>query len=240
MLSKKKRKIPYFMLRTFSAANMSLENCEPLLPEDKKRFKLLNVKVDSNGIYIDLKPTFTDILHKPDLKPAKAIIEDDVEFFMVRSPTGHSRSNVERGLYVEKAFDLMLGDIGVPRDYADAIRDWRMLRPCEFYVPMLGQLEVKSVARKRYNGKRMFYVNIGNWNREQPDYAVVLDILDPKRELVQLMGAMDAAKVESYKPINGEFWGIPIAELNVSAVKLYQALVEIKHRLERLQHLTLA
>jgi hypothetical protein len=202
-------------------------------------FENFNIIPHHQDVFIHFKPKSEDVKFKPDLKPAKVIIENYVEFFMARYPPQHDRDRVERGLYVEKAFDLLLQDIGVAKDYAEPIRDWRQLKPCEFYVPMLGKLEIKSTIT--YKGILKFCVNIYNWERESPDYAVVLQILDSKRDWIKLLGAMPAEKVESYKVIETQepFWAIPCKDLTIKPLKLCQELVKVKKKLAHLPRLKL-
>lgn len=99
---------------------------------------------------------------------------------------------------------------------------------------------MKSVTRfDRYN---RFNVNIANWKREKPDYAVVLSHIGGR--WVTFFGAMPAEKVvdDTYRVVPKDpdltpFWGIPCEHLTILADELYKALVKVKHRIDDLPKL---
>jgi hypothetical protein len=234
-----------------------LAGSKPLSIEDLEEIKLLKVQSSHEDVYVDLNPNpaegqrllqqfgqakLKEIIDEYGfVSPAVMIIENYVNFYMIRYGDDHSRRQVSEGLRAEKAFDLMLQDISVYKDYAEPIRDWRGDKPCDFIVPLLGKLEVKSVTV--YKGENRFNVNIDNWIDESPDYAVVLLHLGGK--WIKLVGAMPAKKVESYtgtkyhKQTDRPFWSIPCEHLTIQPKTLYKALTEVKHRIDNMEHLTL-
>ena len=237
------------VLRQRAKSYIKGEGLTPYTMEDLEEFKRLQVVPHGEDILIKLKPEMEDGDFKLDVKPAIDIIKDYVKFYMLRYGVEHSQVNVERGLWVEKAFDLLLQTFGIPKDYAEPTRDWRQLKPCEFYVPLIGKLEVKSTTS--YQGILKFTVNIENWRREQPDYAVVLNPIDwtGERVWIKLMGAMPRNQVESYMDKTDyhikmpdpkdSFWAIPCADITVKPIALYNTLMAVKARLHRCRRIRL-
>lgn len=229
------------MLRYSVKSHIRGEGLTPYSPQELDYLKSLKVEVKGEDIFINLKPRPEDYGHQENLRPAIDIIKEYVKFYMARYSPRHPQEQVEYGLWCEKAFDLLLQSLGVPKDYAEPIRDWRGFKPCEFNIPFIGKVDVKSA--KWCNRILGFRVRVYNWKRENPDYVVVLYPVDWKRERVwiKLMGAMERNKVESYPEIKTDqpFWEIPCADLTIKPVALYNALMQVKDKLDKARRINL-
>ena len=185
------------------------------------------------------------------ISPAVLIIEDYVEFYMLRYEKGHSEVKVREGLKVEKAFDLMLQNSRLYVNYPEPVRDWRKgqgapyPQPCDFYIPLFGKLEIKSVTN--FRGSNHVNVPSGEWCDENADYLIALSHIGGC--YVMLCGAMPADKVNSYvngiyhikhsksPEFTGPFLSIPLEDFPISPRKLLKALELTKQRIDELLRL---
>lgn len=181
------------------------------------------------------------------ISPTVMLVEDYVNFFMVRYEEDHSEYNVREGLKVEKAFDLILQDLRFYAHYPEPVVDWRLQQKSDFYLPQLGKIEVKSVTD--YNGSNRVNVPYKRWTENPSNYIVALAHIGD--EWIRLCGAMPAEKVQTYidtiyhikksesKKFTGPFLSIPLEDFKVTAKTLLTALMEIKSKIDGLPKMTL-
>lgn len=259
------------LLRSYSLMAKGLEGVESPTSEELSEIKplvsdKLKITFQNQDIYYNLNPKPAEsarILKRnpesTDLKqisqkygfisPAVMIIENYVNFYMARYDEDHDEYGVREGLKAEKAFDLILQNMGLYVNYPEPVRDWRkgngapVPQQCDFYIPLLGKFEIKSV-RPQYKGSNRVNVPRERWLEEKPDYLVALSHVGGRH--VMLCGAMPAWKVSEY--INSEydikygdppFLSIPLKHFPISARELYLALMDVKHKIDGLQKMQL-
>ena len=250
--------------RTISANPQGLKGVEQATSielSEIKPFVREKLRVEFNGddIFLNLNPNPEEceslIKWYPKImqvygfvSPSVLIIEDYVEFYMLRYEEGHRESDVREGLKVEKAFDLMLQNAGLYVNYPEPVRDWRIGKgaphpqPCDFYIPLLGKLEAKSVTD--YNGSNRVNVPLDAWLEEKADYLLALSHVGGY--YVMLCGAMPLKMVNSYvdgeyhikhsnsPKFTGPFLSIPLVDFPIQPRRLYEALLATKQRIDKL------
>jgi hypothetical protein len=217
-LTSKKKNIQYDKNQVFYNLKYKSDSEKP---EDA-----LKPKYDNEKLERDYGTQYEDVINEYGfLSPAVMVIEDYVKFFMVRYNGTESLEEIRQGLKAEKAFDLILQNIPLPFNYPEPIRDWRrghgapFSQPCDFYIPCIGKVEVKSVTEycNKRTGKFIDYrvnINIEQFKKNDADYVVVLWHIGG--EFIMLCGAMPHDKIRGY--INSEyhidtndpFWSIPL------------------------------
>jgi hypothetical protein len=245
-----------FRVASFDPAD--LEGVEQLKPEEITSIgEVIGVRPSGNQLFIDLNPNPAEgkailkrhpesknlnrILNKYGfLSPAVIIIEDYVDFFMIRYETGHSENQVREGLWAEKAFHILLQTMGLYFNYPEPIRDWRLLKPVDFYIPRLGAIEVKSV--RKWKDEHNVNINIRDFNKKpEPDYIVAIERIMGTKYL-QLVGMMAYTQFKTYKCEEyarqgfSPFWSIPASDFagSISPRKLYKTLSRIKMEMDSL------
>lgn len=239
--------------RVMSVEPGKLEGLEALTEEEAREIRqYTGVELTRNGVFINLNPVptegeailkrhpnstkFQGILAKYGfISPAIIEIEAYVDYMMIRYGEEHSELDVQQGMWAEKAFDLLLQNVGIPICYREPIRDWRSIQAVDFYVPLLGLVEAKSWT-DYHEGK--INVPYERFVREHPDYVVgIRKLVGP---YVTVVGAMSYEKVAAYsdtkyyKTGSPDFLTIP-AEDFANAIKprkLYETLVQIKKTIE--------
>ena len=178
------------------------------------------------------------------VSPALMIIEDYVDFFMARYEQGHSEDDVRIGLWSEKAFHLLLQNAGLYVHYPEPVRDWRLIQPIDFYIPLLGKVEVKSVTN--FRGEDRVNVTKPSKGRE-PDYVAALKRIQDT-QFLQLVGMMPFESIKGYKGTEYDipsgkrpFWSIPATDLTQSITprKLYATLLTIKQQIDDIPKISL-
>jgi hypothetical protein len=198
------------------------------------------------------------------LSPSLIVIENYIDFFMVRYPPGHDENYVRRGLFAEKAFDILLQGMGMYVNYPEPIRDWRkkpdvnFYQPIDFYVPILGSIEVKSAR----NWKSECNVNIPIRELNLKfNYIVALKPVNKNTtqvegtRYIEILGAMRFEKVRNYKTREhgryyrphgpkGPFLSIPANHFymesdSITPDKLYKTLQRIKDDIDKLPKISL-
>jgi len=217
-------------------------------------FYNLNPKPEESKVLEDKFPEFkAEVQEYGFLSPAVMIIEAYVNFFMTRyereDPKLRDDAEWQKklkqqrdGLKAEKAFDLILQGMALPFNYLEPITDWRkghgapFPQTSDFYVPALGKLEVKSVTR--WSGENRVNVNKAEWFDAAPNYLVALTHIGGK--FVMLCGAMRFSEVNSYAggpfdiATSKPFLSIPLEDLTITAMRLYQVLFDVEIRLDKL------
>lgn len=238
------------------ATDDELREIEPLIRGN------LHVEFDKNYIYLNLNPNPSEgerlLEGHPEfqsihdeygfISPTVLVIEDYVKFYMLRYKKGHSERDVREGLKVEKAFDIILQNAGLYVNYPEPIRDWRegqgapYPQPCDFYIPLFGKLEIKSVTD--FRGSNRVNVPSGEWCDENADYLVALSHIGGC--YVMLCGAMPSDKVNSYVNGNyhikhskspeftGPFLSIPLDDFPIKGRTLYETLLTTRKQIDEL------
>jgi hypothetical protein len=182
------------------------------------------------------------------ISPTVMLIEDYVDFFMIRYEEDHSEDNVREGLKAEKAFDLILQDLRFYVHYPEPVVDWRLQQKSDFYLPQLGKIEVKSVTD--FYGNNRVNVPCKRWFENPSNYVVALSHIGD--EWIRLCGAMPAETVNSYidkypyhikhsesPKFKGPFLSIPLEDFKITGKSLFKLLIEIKSNMDGLPTLML-
>ena len=246
--------------------NANLEGIEQITDEESTYIKAIGIELDGEQIFINLNPnpeegaailkrnpdslTLKKILAKYGfVSPAVIVIEDYVEFFMTRRSEEYSELRIQEGLWAEKAFDLLLQSMGMYVNYPEPIRDWRLLQPLDFYVPLLGKLDAKSVtAWEQWDGSVKFRVNVRKPQLAHSafDYVVALQHLGGP--YLMLIGAMTFSQVKSYEGTEYDiphgrpaFWSIPVDDFAnaIKPKKLLDALLRVKYQIDSMPKIEL-
>jgi hypothetical protein len=120
------------------------------------------------------------------------------EIFLRRYAKGkakHWSENQKRTVYVgmigQKIFHVICQQIGVPTDVNDATIDWRTKKPYDFFIPMLGTIEVKCYDH--YTSKVL--IKVSEWHDN--DFLVVFKFRDKQPSRVDMMGWLTKNQVEA-------------------------------------------
>lgn len=140
------------------------------------------------------------------------------EFYIQRyeeEPEKHWKKGEKRntflGLMGQKIFDVVLQQLGVPKDHNDPVIDWRLEKDYDFKVPDFGTIEVKCFD---YWHEKVL-IKVSEWHHN--DYAVIFKFVDQGPTEVQMRGWLTREQVESL-PISrkGQTKYTPLADAYIT------------------------
>jgi hypothetical protein len=120
------------------------------------------------------------------------------DFFLQRYNEGKGKhwktsemKNVAIGIAGQKAFDMLLSTMKIPRDSNDPLLDQRLQKDYDFLIPAIGKIEVKTIDHYC----RKILVKISEWHGN--DYLVAWQFNEEQTK-IKMIGWLTRKQVEAY------------------------------------------